>query len=101
MEAVNKMCLLERILRSNGFILVHDGQQNTEGAQLIDDGVSFFIRKYRLKMDGEFVNTWIKFIYDDRSQYVDFEIYSKDKETRGREKMVLGKESLKVEAKDE
>lgn len=91
-----KMCLLERLLRDNGFVLVHDGQRNPEQIELPPEEVRFFTREYRLKLDGQFVNTWVKFIYDNRSGTVDFEIHSREPHTRGREKLTLKGENNEV-----
>lgn len=87
--SVNKMCLLERLVRFYGGVLVHDGQRSPGQFQLPPEEVAFFTRKYRLTMDGEFINTWITFKYDNRSQFADFEIHSKEPELKGRGKMVL------------
>jgi len=84
-----KMCLLERFFRNNGFRLVHDGQHNPGQFQLAPEDVKCFTRKYRLQMDKEWLNTWVVFRYDERSQVADFEIYSKEPNHRGREKMIL------------
>lgn len=89
-----KMCLLERVLRASGFVMVHNGQQNPGQIILPPEEVACFTRKYRLTIDGEFVNTWVTFKYDRRSQFADFEVYSREPETRGREKMVLGSSDL-------
>jgi len=90
-----KMCLLERFFRDNGFKLIHDGQRNPVQFQLPPEEVRFFTRKYRLSIDGHFVNTWVVFKYDERSQFADFEMYSKEPELRGREKMIFGMEEKK------
>ena len=68
-------CLLERLVVRAGFVLVHDGK-NGEGQFNIDP--SFYTRTYRLKLDGEFVNTWLKFKYDARSSLADLSMSWKD-----------------------
>lgn len=83
----NRMCLLERLLRANGFRLIHDGQRNPGQIQLPPEEVALFTRQYRLYLDGEPVNTWVKFTYDNRSQFADFEIHSREPGLKGREKM--------------
>ena len=96
-----KMCLLEKVIMKSGFVLVHDGQRNPGQFILPPEEIKCFTRKYRLKSDGEFLNTWIVFKYDQRSQMADFEIYSREPETAGREKMVLGEELSKVIEEEE
>ena len=84
-----KMCLLERFFRNNGFKLVHDGQKNPGQFQFSPEEVRYYTRKYRLQIDHEWQNTWVVFKYDERSQFADFEIYSREPNNRGREKMVM------------
>lgn len=85
----HRMCLLERFFKEHGFVLVHDGRRNPCQYKLPPSEVSCYTMKYQLKMDGEFVNTWVVFKYDNRSRFADFEIYSKEPKTAGREKMIL------------
>lgn len=87
-------CLLEKVLKEAGFKLIHDGQHNPGQFNLPTEEVTTFIRKYRLQIDGQWQNTWATFHYDKKRKFVgapvwDFEIYSKEPETRGREKMML------------
>ena len=85
-----QMCLLERLFIKVGFELIHDGQRSPEQVQLPPEEVACFTRKYRLKMaDGKFVNTWAKFSYDKRKALADFQVYSRDPDLKGREKMLL------------
>lgn len=85
----NNMCRLEKLLISVGFELVHDGQRNPGQFELPPEEIVCYTRKYRLRMDGIPVNTWAKFTYDGRSQVADFELYSRDPDLKGREKMLL------------
>lgn len=84
-----QVCLLERFFKRIGFILIHDGQRNPEQFSLPPEEVKCFIRKYRWQVDGKLINTWAIFKYDKRSQFADFELYSRDPELKGREKMLL------------
>lgn len=88
------MCLLEKVLRESGFKLIHDGQNNPGQFKLPAEKINVFTRKYRLQIDGEWQNTWATFHYDERRKFAgiplwDFEVYSKEPNTRGREKMML------------
>lgn len=64
-------CLLERMAVRAGFELVHDGKA---GKQFGVEDPALYTRVYRLKLDGEFVNTYIRFKYDNRTRYADFSI---------------------------
>lgn len=91
---VTNICLLEKILKKTGFKLTHDGQRNPGQFQFPAEEITCFTRKYRLQMDGEWQNTWATFHYDERRKFMgmplwDFEIYSKEPGTQGREKMLL------------
>lgn len=84
------MCRLEKIIRRlGGFKLIHDGQNNPGQFKLNPGQVSCFHRKYRLELDGVFVNTWIVFKYDKRKRWAGTEIFSKEPELLGREKMAM------------
>ena len=63
-------CLLEKIVERAGFKPVHDGQY--------EEGQKFYTKVYRLELDGEFVNTWLRFRYDLRTGYADVSISWKD-----------------------
>ncbi len=84
-----RMCLLEKFFKSNGFVLVHDGQNNPGQFKLPPEEVKCYTRKYRLVLDGKPVNTWVVFRYDERAEFADFEIYSREPHLKGREKMLL------------
>lgn len=68
-------CLLERIIARTA-ILVYDGKLNSTPVQI--DNPSFYTRVYRLKLDGQPVNTWIRFIYNKRDNWADMRISVKD-----------------------
>lgn len=88
-----RMCRLERLFPKLGFVLLHDGSKSPKDFILPPEEVAFFTRKYRLKIDGKFVNTWATFRYDGRKgSYAEFELYSKDPDTRGREKLLMSEE---------
>ena len=88
----SRTCLLERILIKTGFVLIHDGQRNPGQFKLPPNEIKCFTRKYRLKLDGEFVNTWITFKYDDRSPFADPEVYIHDPGSHSKQKMILATE---------
>jgi len=73
-----RMCRLEQLFKTMGFKLIHDGQRNPDRFQFEPEEVKFFTRKYRLFMDGKPQGTWVTFKYDERSKFVDFEIYIRD-----------------------
>ena len=87
-----QVCLLEKTLKRLGFVLTHDGQRNPGQFKLPPEEVRCFTRKYRLKLDGEFVNTWAVFKYDERSEFADFEIMSRAPNNWGKQKVILATE---------
>ena len=68
-------CLLERLV-SRTAILVYDGKLNSTPVQI--DNPSFYTRVYRLALDGKPVNTWIRFIYNQRDGWADMRISVRD-----------------------
>lgn len=86
---MSRMCLMEKLFIGLGFVLIHDGQRNPGQFNLPPEEVKFFTRKYRLSLDGEFVNTWAVFRYDERSNFADFEITSREPMTRGKQRIIL------------
>ena len=90
-----RVCLLERTLKRLGFVLMHDGEKAPVQRVQLKIKPACFVRKYRLKVDGVFVNTWAVFKYDERSQFADFEIMSREPQQWGKQKIILeqGKES--------
>jgi len=97
-----RMCRLEQLFITMGFRLIHDGQRNPDRFQFEPEEVKFFTRKYRLYMDGKPQSTWATFKYDERSKFVDFEIYIKDpdgvnrSESRRQEYRLSDKEAQEV-----
>ena len=83
------MCLWERLCINMGLVLIKDGQHNPGQFELPPEDVRFYTMIYRGTMDGKFINTWVKFIYDEREGEVDVEITCRDPKLKGREKMVL------------
>ena len=78
---------IEGWFKALGFELVHDGGQNLSKDEL--PGRRFFTRKYQLRMNGKFTETYVKFIYDLRKgECVDFKIYGKDKSGVNREQLM-------------
>jgi len=90
-----RVCLLERTLKRLGFVLMHDGEKAPVQRAQFRIKPACFVRKYRLKIDGVFVNTWAVFKYDERSEFADFEIMSREPKQWGKQKIILeqGKES--------
>jgi len=84
------ICRTEQLFINMGAELIHDGLKNPGQFEFPPDKVGFFTRYYRCKMDGKFINTWAKFIYDKRTGYVDFELTWKDP----RQKKVIEKRRL-------
>jgi len=70
-------CLFERAIRSMGFVLIRDGSKEPQDIKWLDKP-TFFTRVYRLKLDDQWVNTWIRFTYDNRTGWADFTISYKD-----------------------
>jgi hypothetical protein len=74
-------CLLEKIVSKAGFVCVYDGSNDPKDIDWLETP-TFYTRVYRCRQDGEWINTWIKFIYDLRPGpdygYADFEISWKD-----------------------
>lgn len=68
-------CLLERLV-SRTAILVYDGKLHREPVQI--DNPTFYTRVYHLVLDGKPVNTWIRFIYNQRDGWADMRISLKD-----------------------
>lgn len=90
-----RVCLLERTLKRLGFVLMHDGEKAPVQRAQFRIKPACFVRKYRLKVDGGFVNTWAVFKYDERSEFADFEIMCREPDIWGKQKIILeqGKES--------
>ena len=73
-----RMCRVEQLFITLGFRLIHDGERNPDRFEFQPEDIKFFTRKYRLFMDGKPQGTWATFKYDERSKYVDFEVYIRD-----------------------
>jgi len=84
-----RVCLLERTLKRLGFVLMHDGEKAPVQRAQFKIKPACFVRKYRLKVDEGFVNTWAVFKYDERSQFADFEITSREPQRWGKQKIIL------------
>lgn len=96
MQPVGRISLLERIIMKAGFECIHDGANSPEQANIPPSEVACFYRKYRWKIDGEFVSTWIKIKHDyrsDKNNLVEFEIHCKDPDEKFRNKMLLSEDS--------
>jgi hypothetical protein len=70
-------CMVEKAFKNMGFVLVHDGSRETKDINWLSKP-TFFTRTLRLKLDGEFVDTWVKFTYDLRTGDADFRISHRD-----------------------
>lgn len=84
MTSNGKMCFWERVAIQAGFQLVHDGSHSPGELQrkLGATETKFYTRKYRWFLDGQPVNTWVKFVYDDRELH-DMVVSYKDGEDKG------------------
>lgn len=54
------------------FMAVKDGSQPHGAVQA--ENPSMYTKIYRMRLDGQFVNTWIKFVYNHRDGWADFTI---------------------------
>lgn len=89
------VCVWERVARQVGFVLVHDGQRNPGQFKLAPEDVRYYTKKYRWRIDGQFVNTWLTFVYDMRKGEVDVEVsYKEPKSQRTRRETMVLKEVL-------
>ena len=69
---------------SGWFEMVKDGRNPHSGGMEQASDPSFYVRKYRMKLDGEYVNTWIKFVYNHRDGWADFSMSYHDLDTFNR-----------------
>lgn len=90
-EGPGWVCLWERLIRKMGdFVLVHDGTRNPGQFEFPPDEVRFYTRVYQWVIDGEPVNTFVKFKYDLREGEVDVDLtWREPKKKVQREGMVL------------
>lgn len=59
-------CMVEEMLKASGlFVLVKAGGENPDEAQTGEHSRAY-TRVYQLKLDGELLNTYVKFVYDER-----------------------------------
>lgn len=75
-------CLLERLVKKAGFALVKDGEQSTD-LNLPKVRRTFFTRTYQIpswfiELNGDITPRVIKFIYDRRTGFADFEVNTRD-----------------------
>jgi hypothetical protein len=70
-------CMFERALINMGFVVIKDGSIQPTDVDWLSKP-TFFTRVLRAKVDGHFVNTWVKFTYDMRTGNADFSVSSKD-----------------------
>lgn len=73
-------CLFERAIKNMGFRLIHDGSKESRDVKWLS-APTFFTRTYRSYVDGQPVNTFIRFTYDLRTGDADFTVSSKDLDT--------------------
>ena len=84
------MCLWERLIKDAGaFVLVHDGQRNPGQFEFPPEEIRFYTRTYRLLIDGEPVNTWVKFKYDLREGEVSVDLTWREPDKNSKETMAL------------
>ena len=59
---------LEPAVRGMGFVLIKDGRSYVPGTNQLKEGnPSFYVKVYQLMIDGHFVDSFVKFIYDMRT----------------------------------
>lgn len=64
---------VERFVVNTGwFRLIHDGSQPTGNVPGDTGSQQFYTKHYRMELDGEPVNTFIRFVYDYRNNWADF-----------------------------
>lgn len=77
-------CVMERIFRDSGFVVIHDGQKRppNDGSRQFTsppDGIRFFTRTLRKMVNGKFVDEWAIFKYDLRDMFcVDVQVTKKE-----------------------
>ena len=100
------ICCWEKLVKKWGlgeFRLVHDGQRNPGQFEFPPEEVRFYTKVYRWFVDGQPVDTWVKFKYDLREGEVGVDVTfhdpTKPQKKAEKESMVLSnpKESLKSE----
>jgi hypothetical protein len=63
--------LIESSFANAGILsLVHSGKEGDNPDQM--DTPSFYTRVYRMKLDGDFIDTWVRFKYNLRDGWADF-----------------------------
>lgn len=74
---------IENAVQNTGwFVVVKDGSKEPTDVNWLTTP-SFYTKLYRMKLDGEFVNTWLRFVYNYRDNWADFEMtYRNDSEVR-------------------
>lgn len=64
---------IERFVINTGwFKTIHDGSQPTGNVPGDTESPQFYTRRYRMELDGEPVNTFVKFVYNYRDNWADF-----------------------------
>lgn len=86
------MCLWEKLCIRMGMKLIHNGKDNPGQFRLPSNEVRFYTRTYQGYMDGELINTYVKFIYDERDGEVSVEISSKGPREKETMAMAIPKE---------
>lgn len=81
-HTVGLVKFLEKALwNTDWFVLIKDGSTQPTDVNWLDMP-SFYTKVYRMKLDGELVNTWVRFIYNLRDNWADFEISYRDTTVR-------------------
>jgi hypothetical protein len=60
------------VANTGWFMTVKDGSQPKGDVQ--DINPSLYTKTYRMRLDGQFTNTWVKFVYNQRDNWADFTI---------------------------
>ena len=70
---------LEQAMVNTGwFKMVRDGSKPETALWKSAPEPTFYVKVYRMKLDGAFTNTWVKFVYNVRDNWADFEVTYKD-----------------------
>ncbi len=72
------MQVVEKAMQDWGFELVFDGSKPREGDINWLDKPTFYTKVYRWRLDRKWVNTWIRFVFDDRRGLTDMNISYED-----------------------
>lgn len=70
-------CMFERALINMGFEVIKDGSKEPTDVNWLESP-TFFTRVLRAKVEGKFIDTWVRFTYDKRTGDADFSVSYRD-----------------------